>query len=635
MLYRNAPVEEFNARLAEVEALPGESEGKARAIEAVKMAMDVKKQRDLHELSEQGLLVMVESAKDLSSRLDLTSLLNAIVARARNLLGSHLAWLTVYDAEADEFRVLVTDGATSINTTKMTVSRKHGIAGVVMSTRLPFHTPNYLLDNRFQHDPVLDNTFRDEGVAAMAGVPLLFNDDVIGLLFIADRYPRAHTASNIAILSALATHAAVAINNAKAFEQAQMALRNADQARDELEHRARDIQSAAEAHEQLTSLLARGSSLATLAQTVAQLLDGAVLVLDEAFQVIGRARAPGYAGAAADAYVPHDARSAAITQAIRDSRQGGRSIIAYEENGEVCRVVAVIGGSGLLGAVLLFRRKDLGEISVRTFERSSSVIGVVLLSQERMEASRHRDVSALLRSLVSTHSDERASTLEHARRFGLDLSQPVSLILIDIEQHTADVLARRLRASALLSDLVLDEIDGALAILCATTRAKDVLKEVSGIANREFGGAFQGIHSRPVQSPAVLPGLYGALRRGLTILRRIGAKGQIVDQNQMALYSVLFESHDQESLKTFIAGSIGPLVAYDQKRGTQFAETLLNYLDSNQNARSTATNLGIHVNTVRQRLAHVDELLGHWSSPHRMLEIHVALRLRELTGGDS
>lgn len=632
LLHRNAPIEEFHACLAGLEASSDGTTDIAGAMEMVKMAMAVKRQLDLHESNEQGLLALVDSAKDLSSQLDLTSLLNAIVARARNLLGSHLAWLTVYDAEAEEFRVMATAGATSFNTTKMTVSQKYGIAGIVMSTQAPFHTPNYLLDTRFPHNAELDNIFRDEGVAAMAGVPLLFNETVIGLLFVADRYNRAYAASSIAILSALATHAAVAINNAKAFEEARTALQEADSAREALERFARDVQKTAEAHEQLTSLLARGASLATLTQTVAQLLGGAVLVLDEAFQVISRASSPDYASTAANDYTPNSAPSAAITQAIRASRQVGRSVIAYADEAELCRVVAVIGGSDLLGAILLFRCDDLTDIAIRILERSSSVIGIVLLSEERMEASKHSEVSTLLRSLISAHSEERTSTLEKSRHLGLDLSQPLSLILIETEQPKPDFVARRLRARPLPSNILLDEVDGALVILCATTRAQEVLKEFSAMADRDFSGIYRGVLSRPMPSYGALPGIYGALRRGLSILRRIGAQGRIIEQNQMALYSVLFESHDQESLRTFIDASIGPLIAFDRKRGAQTAATLLNFLDSNQNAKTTASNLGIHVNTVRQRLATVDELLGHWSSPNRVLEIHVALRLQSLTG---
>ncbi|MET0981795.1 MAG: GAF domain-containing protein [Telluria sp.] len=635
LLHRNATIEEFSSRLAGLEASLGGTDEKAAAIGMVEMAMAVKRRLDQHESSERGLLALVDSAKDLSSQLDLTSLLNAIVDRARNLLGSHLAWLTVYNGETKQFRAVATAGATSSGTTRMRVSHQYGVAGVVLATQAPFHTPNYLRDQRFPHDAELDDIFRDEGVAGMAGVPLLLNDSVVGLLFVADRYDRNYSASSISILSAMASHAAVAVHNAKAFEQARTALHEADRAREALERYARGVQDTAEAHEQLTSLLARGASLTTLAQTVAQLLQGAVLVLDEAFQVIERASAPGSASKAAQDYTPHSAPSTAITQAIRASRQGGRSVIAYRDGAEVCRVVAVIGGSDLLGAVLLFRPEDLTEIPIRTFERSASVIGIMLLSQERMEASKHSEVAALLRSLISAHSEARASTPEQARHLGLDLAQSLSLILIETEQPKPDFVARRLRAWMPQGGVLLDEVDGAVVIVCATTRAQDVLKAFSAMVERDFSGPYRGVLSKPIQWHGALPGVYGALRRGLSVLRRIGAKGRIVEQNEMALYSVLFESHDQESLKTYINASIGPLVAYDKKRGTQIADTLLNYLDSNQNAKSTASNLGIHVNTVRQRLANVDELVGHWSSSSRVLEIHVALRLRSLTGYDA
>ena len=39
----------------------------------------------------------------------------------------------------------------------------------------------------------------------------------------------------------------------------------------------------------------------------------------------------------------------------------------------------------------------------------------------------------------------------------------------------------------------------------------------------------------------------------------------------------------------------------------------------------------VHRATVRQRLATIEDLLGHWSHASRMLEIHVALRLWSLS----
>jgi GAF domain-containing protein len=630
LLHRSACAEEFAARLANVEALPDALRGKSGMVELVRMAMALRNRLELHEQRERGMLAVIESAQDLSSRLDLQGLLKAIANRARNLMGSHLCWLTVVDAQTGEFQVVVADGAISQRTGKMTAGRNLGVAGVVMSTRLPFFTPDYLHDRRFVHDPALDDTFRDEGVAALVGAPLICDDKVIGLLFVADRYHRTHTALNVSILCTLATHAAVAINNAKAFAEAKTALAQADLAHAELERHARDVQGAAEAHEQLTSLLARGASLGALCESVAQLLDGSVMVLDEAGQVIGRAAPPGYAGTAADSYSPNGAHSAELTRALRESRQAGRSVPAFSEDGELCRAIAVIGGNDMLGAVLIFRRDDLHGISLRTFERSSSVIGVVLLSQDRVEAEKSRDVSALLRTLVSPRQGEPALTRERAARFGLDLSQPVCLLVVEVEQSMAGFWSRRLRSDSVLGEQVLDEVDGVLVLVCGATRSQEVRDKLAAFTRRELGQACRGVLSRPVLAPAEIPALYAAVRRGLSVLGRLGLRAGIVAQNEMALYSVLFETHDQSSLVSFLDATIGPVMSHDSKRGSELTFTLLSYFDSNQNAKTTASRMGIHVNTVRQRLASVEELLGHWGSASRALEIHMALRLWSL-----
>ncbi|MOA61114.1 hypothetical protein D3C78_1861700 [compost metagenome] len=69
------------------------------------------------------------------------------------------------------------------------------------------------------------------------------------------------------------------------------------------------------------------------------------------------------------------------------------------------------------------------------------------------------------------------------------------------------------------------------------------------------------------------------------------------------------------------------------KRGTQLQMTLLAYFDTNQSATLAAKRLGIHVNTARQRLATIEELLGSWGQASRALELHMALRLWRLSAG--
>jgi len=630
LLHQNAGADEFAQRLAEVEALPDTWPDKSTLVETVRMAMAVRNRMELQQQREQGMLAVIESAQELSSRLDLTSLLRTIVARARNLLGSDLAWLSVLDAERGEFQVLVADGALSQTTQRMVARRHHGVASIVMSTRLPFTTPDYLGDTRFVHDASLDATFRDEGIAALVGVPLILEGEVTGLLFVADRYHRTHTAQTLSVLCALATHGAVALRNARDFERANAALQAADQARAQLEGHVRNIQAAAEAHEQMTALLARGASLATLCQSVAQLMGAGLLVLDEAAQVVSRGMATSYAGTQASTYSPSGEHSAAIAAALRHSRQVGRSVLAYEADGEACRVMPVIGGEDVLGSIVLFHGGTLDEVAIRTFERSSSVIGIVLLSQERVEASRSRSVSTLLRGLVSARQEQPALLADAAERHGVNLLQPLALFLVEMQSPNAGYAARRLRALGTFSHTLVDEIDGVLVILCSATRAADIREVISTRALREFDASYRGVMSRPISGPAEIPALFATLRRALLVLGRLGVEGNVVGQNELALYSTLFETHDQASLGNFLESIIGPLIAHDRKRSADLTATLLCYFDCNQNAKETAARLQIHVNTVRQRLATIEDLLGHWGQASRALEIHVALRLWSL-----
>ena len=632
LLNQGAPAEDLARRLTEAEALPASHPGKTRLVENVRMLMAVSNRLEVLQQREQGMFAVMESAQDLSSRLDRDNLLAAIVTRARNLLGADMAWISVLDEERGVFQSLALEGGLTGGSVAMGIRSDRGTASIVMATRKPFATADYLHDDRFPHDPKFDDIFRAEGIAAMVGAPLIWQDQVIGLLFAANRYPRVHTTQNIAILCTLATHAAVALKNARDFERISIALNKADEAHVELERYARGVQAAADAHAQITSLLARGASLSTLCQTVAGLLGGSVLVLDEAAQVISQGAAEGYTGSGAQRYQPHGEHSAELTRALRQARQAGRSMPAYEIDGETCRVMPVIGGDDALGALALFHREALAEVEERTFERSASVIGIMLLSQERQEASKSRDMSALLRALISPRQGELEGLSKRTERFGLDFGQPMTLMLVELESPGAGYAARRLLQLGAMEPCLIDEVDGVLALICSTTRALEMRHAFSDWARREAGATFRGVLSRPTASPTELPALYAALKRALGVLGRLGVRGQLISQNELALYSTLFETHDLSSLGQFLEASVGPVLAYDRKRNTELAATLLCYFDCNQNAKVAAQRLDVHVNTVRQRLANIENLLGHWGQASRALELHVALRLWSLKG---
>src|SRR6186713_1471800 len=85
MLHREAAAEDFSDQLARVELLPENSPAKPGLVELVRMAMALRNRLDLWQQRESGMMAVIESARDLSSRLHLKELLRAIVSRARNM----------------------------------------------------------------------------------------------------------------------------------------------------------------------------------------------------------------------------------------------------------------------------------------------------------------------------------------------------------------------------------------------------------------------------------------------------------------------------------------------------------------------------------------------------------------------
>jgi DNA-binding PucR family transcriptional regulator len=86
-------------------------------------------------------------------------------------------------------------------------------------------------------------------------------------------------------------------------------------------------------------------------------------------------------------------------------------------------------------------------------------------------------------------------------------------------------------------------------------------------------------------------------------------------------------------VRGFVTATLGPVLDYDERRGTDLVGTLRAWFDAGGSPARAAEALQVHVNTVTQRLERVGRLLGRgWSAPERALEVHLALRLHRLTG---
>lgn len=224
LLARGAPAEEYERPVLRARA-DGASAEELAALDRDKMlALRVRAELEGRRRREAELSALFETAHDLAGLRDLDAVLHAIVQRARSLLGSEVAYLTLNDPAAGDTYMRVTDGSVSARFQQLRLGMGEGLGGLVAQTARPYVTESYFDDPRFQHTRDIDSGVRDEGLVAILGVPLMLGSGVIGVLFAADRRARVFEREQIALLGSFAAHAAVAIDTANLLGETRSAL---------------------------------------------------------------------------------------------------------------------------------------------------------------------------------------------------------------------------------------------------------------------------------------------------------------------------------------------------------------------------------------------------------------------------
>nr|WP_262704630.1 GAF domain-containing protein [Streptomyces sp. NEAU-383] len=676
LLARGAPAEAYERPVLRARADKAPADRLA-ALEAAKLlALRVRGELEGRRRREAELSALFETAHDLAGLRDLDAVLQAIVQRARSLLGTEVAYLTLNDPTAGDTYMRVTDGSVSARFQQLRLGMGEGLGGLVAQTARPYVTESYFHDPRFQHTHTIDAGVRDEGLVAILGVPLLLGSGVIGVLFAADRRARVFEREQIALVGSFAAHAAVAIDTAHLLAETRTALAELEAANEIIRDRSRVIERASDVHDRLTELVLRGGGVHDVADAVAEVLSGSVefLEADEApAAAVDRSRADGHA--------------------VRD--------------GEEDWVAAVSAGGELLGALVLRGHPRLDPVDQRTLERAAMVTSLLQLARRSAGEAEQRVRGELLDDLLDAPDRVPRLLRERAARLQADLDTPHVVLAAGIEapgmgtpttgsgnahcathgggsgnaQGTphgtphcathgsgpgttsgtsgtsstsggapAEDAAGRRRLWSAASHLAATRHGLAAArdggtVLLLPLADGDTADALARRTARQLGTAVHAAvtvgASAPVPAPAARPGDvaagYAEARRCLAALRVLGRAGQGAAAEDFGFLGLLLAgtregAPDGTGVQDFVHRTVGAVIAYDERRGTELIRTLDAYFAGGMSPARTKDALHVHVNTVAQRLERVGRLLGpDWQSPARSLEIQLALRLHRLT----
>lgn len=156
---------------------------------------------------------------EISSLLDVDKVLNSVVEKSRHLLGADVALLSLLDQSGEGIYIRATSGASVEVFSRVALKVGQGFAGKVVELGQPVLVSDYVDDPTISHDQATDALVREQGLRSHLGVPLRIGDKVIGALTVARRRVHRFEERETDLLSRLANQAALAIDNARLYEE--------------------------------------------------------------------------------------------------------------------------------------------------------------------------------------------------------------------------------------------------------------------------------------------------------------------------------------------------------------------------------------------------------------------------------
>jgi|GEM_PF-1800271 len=163
------------------------------------------------------LAALYQIALELGTVARAGDVLQLIVQRARSLLNADASYTVLYNEREEVMTIGPEVGLKSDAFKKVRVKPGDAASGWIFKSRTAAVTLDYYQDTRFPH--TIDAEVAEEGIRSGVGVPLLFRDEVLGVLFVISRSGTSFTPEQMDLLNVFATQASIALGMAKINER--------------------------------------------------------------------------------------------------------------------------------------------------------------------------------------------------------------------------------------------------------------------------------------------------------------------------------------------------------------------------------------------------------------------------------
>ena len=244
------------------------ADGKVRAVTSPE---EVQSLESALRREQKKVALVQEVSRALSTVGDLDQLLRLIMEKVTELMEADRSTLYLVTEDGGQLWSKVVQGG-SVVEIRLTVGE--GIAGWVAQTREIVNIPDAYADQRFQPSVDLKSGYRTRTILSVPMVGAL--GGLVGVLQVLNKEDGPFTRGDEELLSALASQAAIAIENARLYHSLVMQNTELSEARRDLERRQRELNTLYEVEKELSHALDLDDLLSRiLAQAIAVLGGGA------------------------------------------------------------------------------------------------------------------------------------------------------------------------------------------------------------------------------------------------------------------------------------------------------------------------------------------------------------------------
>jgi DNA-binding PucR family transcriptional regulator len=577
--------------------------------------------------------------------LDVAEVLTDIITRAVSLLKAETGDIILRDDEQQVFRVVA-----AARYTTGVVGKEYpldqGLAARVLEAGETLIIPDYsTYEYRIR-------TIEDYGFSATISSPLIARGEPIGVLTVEHTDPEAEfSADDASLLTLFANHAAIALDNARRYENEVALSRDLARANDEL---SRSLVLQRRVVDQV--LADRGP--AAVAEELVDILNRSVVLHDRVLRVIAGAE-PGGGDSWRGLALPHAALANAVLVAELEAaaRERRPAVLPEDPGGTPMRLVTpVVAGDGDVAGYLVIGWS--GELTA--LDRALMDLAATGVALELLKISARAEVEQTLRGDLATDlvngayvSDELITA--RAAKMGYDLADARDVMILQLDDAARLPDRDALRLKRRFFDVVAAEVSLA-APASVVAALDDRVLVLAAQCDREQGGygdqstaeiaellqrrlqsvfpdhTFSAVVADRCAAPAEYGPAFQLARRGLDAMVKLGKGGVVVDARELGMYGLLVEAADYEVLRAHVSASLAPLLE-EGARGRELLATFDAYVASGFNQRETARRSYLHINTVANRLDRIGQRLERdLSDPETLIELALALRLAKLTG---